>query len=294
MRNFLPLWLTFVSVLPTQILAQPFVDILQINHQFLSSTYVKDTQVHHTHNSFANLLLPIKLDSSHILILRCNTERMEYFRAGDPNSPALLHSIIGGVGLQKQFNKKLNVTGIFMPRITSEWSAKLSLKDYQLGGSLLFQYKIKPGLRYKAGLYYNREPFGNFFVPLLGIDWNFKPKWWLYGNLPLSMRLEYQPHHRIYTGLGVRIYGRSYRLGPAWNYSYLWNQENQLKYFVDVKISEKLVTYAELGKSLGYGLKRYGDGQQREMPIESNPIFGDINQGYFLNLGIALRIRNGF
>lgn len=284
----------FIFLIPVHTLAQPFVDILQMNHQYLSSTYVKDKQAHKTHNSFANLLLPIKLDSNHILILRCNTERMEYFRTADPNSPALFHTIIGGVGLQKQFTKKLNVTGIFMPRITSDWTAKLSNKDYQIGGSLLFQYKKKAGLRYKAGLYYNREPFGNFFVPLLGVDWNFRPKWWLYGNLPLSMRLEYQPHSRIYTGLGLRIYGRSYRLGPAWNYSYLWNQENQLKYFVDVKISEKLVAYAELGKSLGYGLKRYGDNQLRETPIETHPIFGDINQGYFLNLGMALRIRNNF
>lgn len=270
--------------------SQPFVDVLQMNHQRMQSTYDASGKKHITQNSFANLLLPIQIDSNNTFIFRINTERMQY---QNHEGSDIYYQIIGGLGWQHHFNKKWNITAILMPKITSDLIDPLNSYDYQYGGTVLFQYKPKSNIRYKFGTFYNTEPFGNFFVPLLGVDWQINEKNWVYGNLPLNMRYEHRFAEKVYAGAGVRIYGRSYRISSSGNHDYLWNQENQLKLFTDFYITPSMVVYAEAGRSVGYGLRRFQDGEPRENEITTNPLYLPVKDGFFLNLGCAYRVRRG-
>lgn len=287
-KAFPVLFALVVSSFPAQ--GQPFVDIVQLNHQRMQTSYDNSGNRHVTQNSFANILLPIKIDSSNMLIVRLNTERMQYAREGQSD---IYYQIIGGIGWQHQLNKKWNVTGIFMPKITSDLIDPINSYDYQFGGTVLFQYKPKSNIRYKFGTFYNTEPFGNFFVPLLGVDWQINEKNWIYGNLPLNMRYEHRFAEKLYAGAGVRIYGRSYRMSSAQNHDYLWNQENQLKLFADYYFTPSMVVYAEAGRSLGYGLRRFSDGEPRENELLTHPLYQPVKDGFFVNLGCAFRVRRG-
>jgi hypothetical protein len=58
-----------------------------------------------------------------------------------------------------------------------------------MGGVVLHTHKVSETFSWKAGLYYNHEFFGNFFMPLAGLDWQIKDDLWLYGTLPGNLQL---------------------------------------------------------------------------------------------------------
>jgi hypothetical protein len=68
----------------------------------------------------------------------------------------------------------------------------LESDNFQIGGIALHSYQVNDRLALKAGLYYNHEFFGHYFVPLAGIDWRIKDDLWLYGTLPANLQLHKQ------------------------------------------------------------------------------------------------------
>ena len=56
--------------------------------------------------------------------------------------------------------------------------------SFQPGFLAMHNYKFSDNFALRIGLYYNREFFGNFFMPLLGIDWRLRNDWYLFGLLP--------------------------------------------------------------------------------------------------------------
>jgi len=283
--------LSFVLLININFLiAQPFTDIAIFNAQQLNTKYESNASKNTTTNYFAGMLVPIKIDSNNTIIARINGEKLV---TKNGNSTGSLYALTLGLGLQHYFNKKLSCVLLLMPKIASDFSEKFNQYDRQYGGSLLFQYKFGKNIRAKAGLFYNREPFGNFFVPLFGVDWQICPRWMLYGTFPLINRLEFKINDNFYTGLGARIYGRSYRLNSFWNRNFIWNQENQVKYFFDWYIKKKLVCYAELGRTFGYGPKQVLYNQTRENVVLNNSLYQPLKQGFFVNAGLAFRIRTG-
>ncbi len=273
--------------------AQPFVDIVNVSLQRLQTTYKDSSSKSITNNSYFGIMLPLKLDSTNLLIVRLNGEILSSDRGEPLASENKAYVGLFGLGWQHQLNKKLSITALSLSKISSDLKNDLSHYDLQYGGSLLFQYKPKSNMRWKLGVYYNREPFGNFFVPLLGLDWQISEKKWLYGTLPLSMRYEYKTTEKLYLGAGLKIFGRSYRLGSDQNRDYIWNQENQLKLFADYYLSKNLVLYSEVGYTIDYGPRQYADKEQREVEILSNPVYRPLQDGIYLNLGCALRVRRG-
>jgi hypothetical protein len=275
------------------LLAQPFTDIASFSAQQLNTKYKSNSSKNVTTNYFAGLLLPIKIDSNNTIIVRLNGEELVTKNEATTNVKGRLYALTLGIGAQHYFNKKLSAVLLLMPKIASDFSEKINQYDRQYGGSLLVQYKFGKKFRAKAGLFYNKEPFGNFFVPLFGVDWQIGPRWMLYGTFPLMNRLEFKINEHFYTGLGVRIYGRSYRLNSYWNRDYVWNQENQIKYFFDYYITKKLICYAELGRTLRYGPKQIMFNKTRDNVQLNNPVYQPIHQGFFVNVGMAFRIRTG-
>ena len=55
---------------------------------------------------------------------------------------------------------------------------------FQMGGVFIHSFRVKDNLTLKLGLYYNHEFFGDFYMPLFGIDWRLKNDWYIFGMLP--------------------------------------------------------------------------------------------------------------
>lgn len=274
---------------------QPFVDVLSLNHQQLNTKTKNDSFKCKVNNIFAGIILPIKIDSNNYLIARANFEMLKSDISGNGvNETYTLKSFLIGIGWQHTFNSKISATLLVLPKITSDFKDEMNEKFFQYGATFLLQYKAKSNFRYKAGVYYNREPFGNFFVPLFGADIMINKNNWIYGQLPLYFRYEHKFGKKLYAGTGMRFFGRSFRLSSKLNSNYIFNQENQIKIFADYYITPKIVVYAEVGRTINYGLKQYENNKKRENRIEFPRTFSGINDGFFINGGLCYRIRKSF
>lgn len=88
----------------------------------------------------------------------------------------------GGVSYQWA-NDRHTTLAIALPT----WAGDDRLMDrnaFQIGGLLVHSILINDRLTIKAGLYYNLEQFGNFFMPLAGVDWRLNNGWYIFGLLP--------------------------------------------------------------------------------------------------------------
>ena len=276
--------------------AQPFVDVISFNRQTMNTRTNNDSFDYKVKNTFAGITLPIRIDSGNYFILRMNGEFLQC-RADNRNgisSDASLKMFLLSPGWQHTINKKLSFTWLILPKLAYDFKSKPDGKDFQCGTSLLFQYKTRANFRYKAGVYYNREPFGNFFVPLIGADIQLNERNWIYGQLPLYFRYEHRFLKNLYSGLGCRFFGRSFRLNSGLNRSYVFMQENQVKYFLDYYLPANHVIYAEIGRTLNYGLKRFADNEPRKERMYSPTVFSKLQDGFFFNFGYAYRIRKDF
>jgi hypothetical protein len=162
----------------------------------------------------------------------------------------------------------------------------------QLGGYGLVTYVHSSKLKIKLGLYYNREYFGNFFVPLAGVDWRVSDRFQMYGVLPTFYRFEYALiKQKLYAGLAFKSYTRSYRLSDV-NHDYVKNSELQAKLFVDVYIKKRFVLFAEFGRTINYSPQAYEYGTKTE--LLSYPIYTKIQDAFLVQAGLAYRIRTDF
>lgn len=284
-------------------LAQPFVDIINTSYQSLTTTY-KDSlkSPNRSDNFYLNLTIPVKLDSQNTLIARFYGERLITYYQARAASPSLelndaessVSSALLPLGLQHETRgKRWKLLVLAMPKLSSDFADPLSAYDFQIGGYAMATYAMRENLKLKFGLFYNREAFGNFFVPIAAVDW--KPCSWfqMYGVLPNNYRFEFAPWRKhIHCGLAFKSYTRSYRLSSAYARGYVRNDEIQLKAFVDVYIARKFVLFAEAGHTFGYSPLAYA--YNTKEPATNAPQYTAINDAFFFNMGLAYRIRFDF
>jgi hypothetical protein len=97
-----------------------------------------------------------------------------------------VEGIIMPLSFLKQFSgEKLSLLATVITRWNRELGHSVG-NSQQWGGFVLGSFKKKDHITYKLGLYYNHELFGEFFVPLLGIDWKINEKNNLFGVLRVT------------------------------------------------------------------------------------------------------------
>ena len=151
--------------------------------------------------------------------------------------------------------------------------------NWQVGGAVIANFKANENLRYKLGVYANREFFGLFVMPLLGIDWEISKKTNLFGILPGSLTLEHKLSQNLYTGASFRAITNSYRTPSGY-----WRiNENRLGAFLDYYFSKRIVINFEGGHSILRKLSA-GDNDKSEVNWEAR-------DNLYFKLGAAFRFR---
>lgn len=283
------LWLGFMA---TNAAAQPFADILSFNCQTFSSTYKDNTsRSNKTDDYFLNFFLPKEFKNGNTLLIRLNSELISSTLTPDSSYSSKLYSVSMPLGMQFVWkNKKWKTVLIGIPKVASDFKDAIDTYDYQFGGIFLQNYQYSETFKVKVGLYYNREAFGNFFMPIIGIDWKVSDRLYLYGNMPNIYRIEYAiKKNKLYGGLGFRSLTRSFRLSKADNYDYVRYNELQLKLFVDYFVAKKIVLFAEVGYSLGRNPWQYTYNTKEE--TLRSPIYTPLKNYPVFNAGLAYRIR---
>lgn len=281
--------------------AQPFADLINVSYQSLSTTY-KDSAAapNRSDNFYANLMVPVKLDSQNTIICRFYGEKLvTYYRDRsvanmETGAESAVNSALLPLGVQHETkSKKWKFLGLVMPKLSSDFAEPLSHYDFQLGGYAMATYARSENLKIKFGLFYNREAFGNFFVPIAAVDW--RPCSWfqMYGVLPNNYRFEFAPwRRRLHCGIGFKSYTRSYRLSGKYGRDYVRNDEIQLKAFADLYVAKRYVLFGEFGRTFGYSPLVYKYNTKEFS--KSAPQYLPINDAFFFNVGLAYRIRFDF
>ncbi|MEO6901607.1 MAG: hypothetical protein ABI315_00460 [Bacteroidia bacterium] len=287
---FIPL--AFIIIIIPKAFSQSYIDIFSFSYQPFFSTYKANPNCKNkTENYALNIFFPKELKNNKTFLIRLNNELIRSTISPTPFYTSSLVSSSLPVGFQFGFkNEKWKSIAMIIPKIAADFKDKIRSNDFQLGGLFLQTYTYSEKLKFKAGLYYNREAFGSFFVPLVGIDWRATDRIMFYGILPTNYKLEFNClKNKLYAGINFKSYTRSFRLSKMNGYDYVRYDEMQLKSFFDYFIYKKIVLFAEAGYTLGKNPLQYIN--QTKNTTDVNLIYTPLLKSVVFNIGIAYRIR---
>lgn len=233
----------------TAVFAQPYLDLVQVNY-WASPGDSGDPKKFNMMRAQASLPLVNKKDSSIFVINPIWEER--WIQAGEGSRNVNLRGMITWLTYTRNLNRKWSLMIAAIPRWNGEPSVQFS-EGFQMGGAFLFTRKIKPGLQLKAGMYYNRELFGNFFLPLAGIDWKINNKMNLFGILPGSLVFEHKIMKSLSWGSAFRTFTTSYSIveGSLVGFDdFVRINDVQLGVYGDLYLTKKLVLNLEAGHTI--------------------------------------------
>lgn len=272
--------------------AQPYIDLVRLNYTYSPKQGLNEKKSSLQSNFFtADVTLPIELkkDGDAIIINPFFTNNTGEVSTKDFHviSEALLVGF-----LKKEMFPNWNVLSSFIVRRNTEVDVNSS-DDWQYGGVILTTWKKNPWVSFKFGLYYNKEFFGNYFMPLVGLDWKIDAKNNLFGVLPGSMIFEHKVTGKFYYGVAFRAFTNSYReetVDPCFNgdctgKNYLRIDDNPIGIYADTYLSRKLVLAAEAGYTV---LRRYRYGFKGE-DVHYKTDYK--NDNFYFKASLAYRLR---
>lgn len=220
-----------------QLSAQPYVDLASVRYQYSPDAggFRRGFNANRFTYGTATVNIPLVFKDSSVLLFGPSAEQWKIWSKALPELPTFK-----GMALPLTFVKPLTGTWTATAVFVTRWNGSKTFpftNDFQAGGALLLTFKKSPTLKYKFGLYYNREFFGNFFVPLGGIDWKINNRLQLFGVLPGSLILERKVTPHFYYGASFRSITTSYRYGDLKNFVRI--DDNQLQAFADAYLTQK-------------------------------------------------------
>jgi len=293
--------------------SQPYVDLINTNYQAVKTNYTDSFGGNNKINNYAlNLTAPIKIDSQNTIIVRVFAENLVTSTIVDANKPvpftnavtqqkldysASLYATILPIGLQHQTkNGKWKYLILAMPKLAGTVGEKVSSHNFQPGIFAVVTRKINDNLSLKGGMFFNKEFFGYFPVPIVSVDWRVNDRFQMYGTFPTFYKFEYAiKKQSIYAGINYRSYTRSFLLaGPEHNYMRI--NDMSIKAFIDIYIKKKIVVYAEFGRMLNYSLLdyKYNTKNKPENEITNSILYRKTAIPFMFNIGMAYRIRFDF
>lgn len=250
MKKYIVICLFTISLAPASgIFAQPYLDLVQVNY-WASPGESGEPKKFNMMRAQASLPLVNKKDSSMFVINPIWEER--WVQAKDGSRTVNLRGMITWLSYTRNLNRKWSLMITAIPRWNGEPSVQFS-EGFQMGGAFLITRKVKPGLQLKAGMYYNRELFGNFFLPLAGIDWKINDKMNLFGILPGNMVFEHKILKSVSWGGAFRTFTTSYSIveGSLTGYDdFVRINDIQLGVYGDLYLTKKLVLNLEAGHTI--------------------------------------------
>jgi hypothetical protein len=235
--------------------AQPFIDLFQLR-AYGSPNYGLFRQQNFENRFiqyYTNANIPIKIPERKMLIMVS-----PYFEDWNMYSEQNgRNNFAKGLGLPIMVTKEMNTKWSFTGTVVARLHGKsFDLPGvFQLGGNVLMTRTVNERLKYRFGVYYNREAFGNFFLPLLGIVYKPNSKWYLWGTLPANLLLQYNWRPRIKLGSGFRSLTNTYQLG---NDQFIQLNDIHLGMYIDWYLTKNICLNTDMGHSV-FRQVRFGE-----------------------------------
>jgi hypothetical protein len=283
-------------------LSQPFIDLLNIQYAQTSISKLykgKDEfKVNHEWKSYA-FNAPIKLNEKKLLLISPEINNKKYQQTDSTYTTqqngsttiaaysrfhAHYISYALPITLIHKFENDNSLSATFVYRQNKVFENSFGWTTDQLGGAVLYTKTYSNKFKLKGGLYYNREFWGNYIMPLLGFEWKASKNIYCWGLLPNSTTVDVS-FNKLHTGFAYRGIEESYR--ESYN-SYFHDREGHVKlylnyYLINQKQKIGIVLLAEGGQSLSrlYEFKAASsDNIAKYHPAEN----------YFIRIGVAVRL----
>jgi len=262
---------------------QAYVDIASIRKAYspefgLGST---QSQKNNTEYLFTGINIPLQFKKLNMVVTVS-----PYYENWHINSYDSLNFNLKGLGfpitINKQFNEKWGFgTTLFFRKNTDDLGTNYST---QIGVLATVNYVVNERLKIKPGLYYNKEFWGNFFLPIVGIEYYPNENLKIWGNIPATLFVEKKIRKNWYLSFLVRGVNNSYTLTEK---EYLYINETQVGLVSDWYMFKNFVVALEAGHSLFRNIRTGEINLDRAYILQENMrnnVYFRVNTSYRIRL----------
>lgn len=280
--------------------SQNYVEILKIHANTTAlNSFDSGSAKTRVNEMCADLTLPVKLNEKTAILSGFAYETFQV-KLFPENKNADFGSATLKLGINRQLNNKLSCTFMFLSKYASDFSSCES-RDFQFGGLGILKYTKRENFNLKAGLYYNSELFGPFFVPMLGFYYLSTNKK-LEANvmLPLQADVNYRIYPAISIGTNFNGQIRSYHLNNAvtgHGNTYVQRSTNEIYVYVKFGITKNISLLAKAGQSFGRSYRVYDEDEKVKMAlpatfigVKRKPLNTDFTDGHIFQLTLLYRM----
>ena len=257
--------------------AQPYFDVVSVqtstaNHSLTNYTGKEKISL----NWFcANLSFPVKINRSNLLVTTVGYEQFQFEGNGNPLTQNFNSIYLPLTVLHTWKDTTWNTSFTLIPKVNSYSPLEVNNNTFQAGGAIIATHTISSKFKYSFGGYYNREFFGDYFLPLLGLEWKASERLHVFGLLPNDFTADYRIKKAWHGGLVYKGVTTSFRYKSTALTDYLRMEEGQLKLFSDLYIKKTIALNLEAGiiVARSYGLKYYDQPQLYDFSVRESGIF---------------------
>lgn len=284
MKNFF-LVIFCICIVVASTKAQPYFDVVSVQTANASQPLNNDAAKEKLNLNWfsSNFSLPLELNKKNIVVAALGYERFS-FEHRDSLLTQTFNSIYVPVTFLHTWKDTTWKTSFtYIPKNNSYTPLHVNDKTMQHGVAIVVTHIVNDHFKYSFGGYYNKEFFGNYFLPLLGIEWKASKRLNVFGLLPNKMTADYKINKSFHAGLAYKGVTTSFRYKPSSYADYLRMEEGQLKLFADLYITKTLALNLEGGiiVARSYGLQNK----------DSNPPHKfDVSESSILKIGLYYRV----
>jgi hypothetical protein len=282
--------------------SQPYIDLANIQYgkTYISKIYKgKDEfKVNHEWKSYT-FNVPIKINEKKLLLISPEVNNKIYqqtdssFSIQQNGSTSIsvyskfhAHYISYSlpITLVHKFKNQNSISTTFVYRQNKDYKIRFGWTTDQIGGAIIYTKNYNDKFKLKGGLYYNREFWGNNFIPLLGFEWKASKNIYCWGLLPNSTTVDVS-FNKLHAGFAFRAIEESYSESYT---SYFRDREGHLKLYLNYYLINKnqkiaLTLLSEVGQSVNrlYEFKSANVANANKYHPAEN---------YFIRIGLAVRL----
>ena len=281
MRIYYGIILFLFSFKTIPVFSQPYIDLVSIQAMMTRpTTLVSDEKYNPETNWYSGMVTyPHQFKNKSVLVC---TAGLDAWKLTVMDEYTKFQTGYLPLTYVKPLSEKWRISLTAIPRFSSEEGRAFNNLVWQLGGAFIATRKLSEKLIVKGGIYYNKEFFGNNFLPLAGIEWKVNDRFNIFGLLPNNLFFDYKISKTFHTGFRYKGITSSFRLKEENYYDYILPEEGELKLFIDYYITKNIVFTFEGGHTVA---RNYGFGFLNESSVKA-----EFNDGYILKAGLYYRL----
>lgn len=278
---------TFFSVAT----GQSYLEPLRIDYT-ISPIFDDKDEVSNLERWYANINYATPLQPNKLLLLFNYEGRVLSFATDNEDIPTVYSNKLGLGTVHLWDDQQWKLILLAHAKINSDYQDISFEQDWQFGGSALLTKTQNADLAFSLGGYFNSEFFGPFFIPLLGVSWQAKPRLFVYVLVPQLARVEYALKPRKwYAGFQANLLVTSYRLSEALQNDYIEERTIDINVFLEYYFTKNLVVFVKTGYPARQQYKYFSENDVERLDAIF-PFSGRSNLNLQAGLSFQIRQKN--